>query len=66
MAQDQSVNNAAKASNHRIGELLLDALGLPQVDLLYEDHVLVFRRAHQLNNLWVEVVLVSNEQAQLA
>lgn len=65
MAQDQSVNHSAKAPNHRIGELLLDALGLSQIDLFYKDYVLVFRRAHHLHNLRVKIVLVPYKQAQL-
>ena len=66
MAQDERVDHSTKAPNHRIGELLLDALGLSQIDLFHEYHVLVFRRAHHLHNLRVNIVLVTYEQAQLA
>jgi len=66
MAQNHCVDNTAEASNDCIGELLLDTLGLAEVDLFDVEHVLVVWVVEERGNLRVETVAISHKEHKFA
>jgi len=60
MAEDHRVKNTSEA-HHNVLELLLDTLGLTQVNRFNVNDILGLGLLHHLNDLWVDVVSVSNE-----
>ena len=65
MAEDHRVKNTSEA-HHNVLELLLDTLGLTQVDRFNMNDILELGLLHHLNDLWVDVVSVSNEEDELS
>ena len=66
MTEDHSVDDTLKRANHCVLELLLDALGLSQVNSLDEQDIRHGPSIDELSNLGVQIVPIADEQNKLA